>query len=61
MSRLGRCAFVAVILLLLISVLFNIFLLNRARQYYLDLNAVRLNPLDLDAYQITSSAPSTKP
>lgn len=61
MSRLGSCAFVAVILLLLVSVLFNIFLLNRARQYYLDLNAVRLNPLDLDAYQITSSAPSTKP
>jgi lysophospholipase L1-like esterase len=61
LGRIGRYVLIAVTLLLLASALLNVVLFNRARQYYLDLNAVRLNPLDLAAYSLAPLAPSIEP
>lgn len=61
MKRLSCFAFVAVVVALLISVALNVVLFNRARQYYLDLNAVRLNPLNLSSYPDAAPAPAVRP
>jgi lysophospholipase L1-like esterase len=61
LTRRGYWLLAAVALLLLIAVALNVVLFNRARQYYLDLNAVRLNPLDLTAYPIAPVAPVDNP
>jgi lysophospholipase L1-like esterase len=61
LNRLGCYVLVAVAFLLLASVALNVVLFNRARQYYFDLNAVRLNPLDLTTYPIAPTQPAVKP
>ena len=58
MKHMGRYALIAVTLLLITSVVLNSALFNRARQSYLDLNAVRLDPLDLDAFPNSVNVPS---
>jgi lysophospholipase L1-like esterase len=47
--------------LLFASAILNVALFSRARQYYLDVNAVRLNPIDLAAYSDDALAPSARP
>ncbi len=61
MNRIGRYVLIVIALLLVASVALNVVLFDRARRYYLDLNAARLNPLDLNAYSNASLAPSAKP
>lgn len=61
MNRMSRLLLVALAGLLLVSLALNVVLFGRARQYYFDLNAVRLNPIDLDAYADVVSAPVTEP
>jgi lysophospholipase L1-like esterase len=41
----------------LISIFFNILLYSRAKQYYLEVNQVRLDPLGLSTYPVESNPP----
>lgn len=41
----------------LISIFLNILIYNRAKQYYLEVNQVRLEPLGLSAYPVESNPP----
>jgi len=41
---------------LIVSLALNVFLFQRARQYFLDMNAVRLDPLGLSVYSDVPSA-----
>ena len=47
----------ALLAALIASVVANIYLLNRANGYYMELNAVRLDPLGLEAYSVPDSLP----
>ncbi|MCP4540058.1 MAG: SGNH/GDSL hydrolase family protein [Chloroflexi bacterium] len=54
MKSLDHFAIGLLLVLLLISVALNYYLFNRGRAYYLQVNAVRLDPLGLDYYDVSS-------
>lgn len=50
MNRVFRVAFVVLIGALVASIGLNVYLYQKGRDYYLQLNAIRLDPLDIDAF-----------
>lgn len=59
LSRKAQVIISALLIFLIVSVAFNTVLFNRAKQYYIDLNSVRLDPLGLSNYSISDQSPST--
>lgn len=53
-----KIVFVLFFITLSVSISLNIFLYQRSRQYYLVLNSIRLDPLNLDAYSAETYQPS---
>jgi lysophospholipase L1-like esterase len=50
---------VSLLVLLALSIVLNAILFDRAKKYYLELNATRLDPLGLDYYPISSDSSET--
>lgn len=52
-NKLIPVLFIALLVLLAVSIAFNLYLFSFSRQYYLQLNSTRLDPLDLDYFPTT--------
>jgi lysophospholipase L1-like esterase len=50
MNQLAKVGFVLLLVLLIVSIILNVFLYKQGRKYYLELNRTRLDPLGLNSY-----------